>query len=171
MPQWWVVLTQIEWLPTEQGGLTVNHKHITPLRWAELQPPAFGCSLPVIMMTLWPISVGIGFIYLAQDCGLVLVWAWHLSIHQPLKLSCDAVDTIFLIQHKAMLLFTPFSQRVQLNKCYTLLADVTMCVYNTDLEGHIEMICHCLSTVTVFTSTREKAGWVWRDWSVVKSVG
>lgn len=90
------------------GGLTVNHKHITPLRWAELQPPAFGSSLPVIMMTLWPISVGIRFIYPALDCGLVLGWAWHLSIHQPLKSSCDAVDTISIFttaqcRHMAML--------------------------------------------------------------------
>lgn len=59
-----------------------------------------------------------------------------------------------------MLLFTPFSPRVQLNKKYTVLADVMMCVYNTDLEGHLEMICHFLSTVTVFTSTEEKAGGV-----------
>lgn len=53
-------------------GLTVNHKRITPQRWAEVQPPAFGSSLPVIMMTLWSISVGIRFICPALDCGLVL---------------------------------------------------------------------------------------------------
>lgn len=64
--------TEIERLPTKQGGLTVNHKHITPLGWAELQSPAFGSSLPVIMMTLRPISVCLRFIYLALDCGLVL---------------------------------------------------------------------------------------------------
>ncbi len=79
-----------------EGGLTVNHKHITPLGWADLQPPAFGSNLPVIMMTLRPISVGLRFICPALDCGLVLGWAWHLSIHQPLKSSCDAVDTISL---------------------------------------------------------------------------
>lgn len=133
------------------GGLTVNHKHIAPLRWAELQLPAFGSSLPVIMMSLWPISVGFRFIYPALDCGLILGWTWHLPIHQPLKSSCDAVDTVSIFTttqwlHVAVLLFTPFRWRVQPKNCEAALADVPVCIDATNLQSQrdaLSLLEHC----------------------------
>lgn len=86
-----MLLAEIERLPTKQGGLTVNHKHITPLGWVDLQPPAFSSDLLVIMMTLRPISVYLRFIHQVLDCGLEWGWSWHLSIHQFPKFCCEAL--------------------------------------------------------------------------------
>lgn len=84
---------------------------------------------------LWP-RLGLSLAPVHPSASKVLLWrsGHNLSFYTA---PC---------RHMAMLLFTPFIQRAQLNKCYTVFADVAMCSYNTNLQSQrvaLSLLEHC----------------------------